>query len=78
MKSTLKMTKPLKQYWCTAGTRFFALESFFTDEGEEYRDQDKYQIKCEKIKEITSPDDRMVKFRDYEFLIKVYARAEDC
>ncbi len=74
MKSTLKMTKPLKQYWCTAGTRWFALESFFTDEGEKYRDKDKYNIEIKRIKEITNPDDIKVKFRDYEFLITINRR----
>ena len=68
------MTKPLKQYWCTAGTRFFALESFFTDEGEKYRDKDKYNIEIKRIKEITNPDDIKVKFRDYEFLITINRR----
>ena len=72
------MTKPLKQYWCIAGTRWFALESFFTDEGEKYRDKDKYNIEVERVKEITDAKDILVKFRDYEFLIKVWMKKGEC
>ena len=74
MKSTLKMTKPLKQYWCTAGTRWFALESFFTDEGEKYRDKDKYNIEIERVKEITGKGFRFYKIDlcEKEELSKVF------